>query len=235
MLSCQSLSCAQLFATPWTSAHQAPLAMRFSRQWYWSGLPFPSPGDLPKPGIEPRSPALKTDSLPSYKGTPKVKVKVAQSYLTFCNPMHYTLHGILQARILEWVAFPFSRGSSQPRGRTHISRIAGRFLTSWATVGFLLNFPTSFDPLPYWYALNVICYFPGIFAEMLHVPQTPLLSSSTHPHSSGSSLIPAKPNYKKKKENFSVFHFPIHFLQFILVSLLTDTWLIYKNPYITYF
>ena len=47
-----------------------------------------------------------------------VKVKVAQSRLTLCNPMDYTVHGILQARILEWVAFPFSRGSSQPRDRT---------------------------------------------------------------------------------------------------------------------
>ena len=45
----------------------------------------------------------------------------------------YTVHGILQARILEWVAFPFSRGSSQPRDRTQVSRIAGRFFTSWAT------------------------------------------------------------------------------------------------------
>ena len=57
----------------------------------------------------------------------KVKVKVAQSCLTLCNPMDYTVHGILQARILEWVAFPFSRGSSQPRDRTQVSHIAGRF------------------------------------------------------------------------------------------------------------
>ena len=48
----------QLFATPWTVAHQAPLSMRLSRQEYWSGLPFPPPGDLPSPGIEPTSPAL---------------------------------------------------------------------------------------------------------------------------------------------------------------------------------
>ena len=44
-----------LFATPWTVAHQAPLSMNFSRQEYWSGLPFPSPGDLPDSGIEPMS------------------------------------------------------------------------------------------------------------------------------------------------------------------------------------
>ena len=54
-----------LFATPWTAAHQAPPSMGFSRQEYWSGLPFPSPGDLPDPGIEPRSPALEADALTS--------------------------------------------------------------------------------------------------------------------------------------------------------------------------
>ena len=47
--------------------------------------------------------------------------------------MDYTIHGILQARILEWVAFSFSRGSSQPRDQTQVSRIAGRFFTNWAT------------------------------------------------------------------------------------------------------
>ena len=49
--------------TPWTVAHQAPLSMEFSRQEYWSGLPFPSPGDLPDLGIEPGSPALQANSL----------------------------------------------------------------------------------------------------------------------------------------------------------------------------
>ena len=61
------------------------------------------------------------------------KVKVAQSCMTLCDPMDYTAHEILQARILEWVAFPFSRGSSQPRDRTQVSHIAGRVFTSWAT------------------------------------------------------------------------------------------------------
>ena len=60
-------------------------------------------------------------------------MKVAQSCLTLCSPMDYTVNGILQARILEWVAFPFSRGSSQPRDRAQVSRISGRFFTSWAT------------------------------------------------------------------------------------------------------
>ena len=62
-LSVQSLSRVRLFATPWTVAHQAALSMEFSRQENWSGLPFPSPGDLPKPGVDPRSPASQADSL----------------------------------------------------------------------------------------------------------------------------------------------------------------------------
>ena len=54
-----------LFATPWTGAHQAPPSLGCSRQEYWSGLPFPSPEDLPNPGMEPRSPALQADAFPS--------------------------------------------------------------------------------------------------------------------------------------------------------------------------
>ena len=64
----KSLSRVQLFETPWTVAYQASLSMGFSRQEYWSGLPFPSPGDLPDPGIEPRSPALQADALLLYIG-----------------------------------------------------------------------------------------------------------------------------------------------------------------------
>ena len=61
----KSLSHVRLFAPPWTVAYQAPPSMGFSRQEYWSGLPFPSLGDLPNPGIELRSPALSADALPS--------------------------------------------------------------------------------------------------------------------------------------------------------------------------
>ena len=61
----KSLSHVRLFATPWTVAYQAPQSMEFSRQESWSGLAFPSPGDLPNPGIEPGSPTLQADALPS--------------------------------------------------------------------------------------------------------------------------------------------------------------------------
>ena len=63
-------------------------------------------------------------------GVVGLKVKVTKLYPTFCDPMDYTVHGVLQARILEWVAIPFSRGSSQTRDRTQVSGIAGRFFTS---------------------------------------------------------------------------------------------------------
>ena len=69
----------------------------------------------------------------TWMGKVKVKVKVAQLCPTLCNSMDYTVHGILQARILEWVAFPSSRGSSKPRDRTQVACIAGGFFTSWAT------------------------------------------------------------------------------------------------------
>ena len=112
----KSLSRVRLFSTPWTVACQAPLPMGFSRQECWNGLPLPSPGDILNPGIEPWSPTLQADSLLSEP--PRVVVmytKVTQSYLTLCDPLDYIVHGILQARILEWVAVPFSRRSSQPR------------------------------------------------------------------------------------------------------------------------
>ena len=59
-----------------------------------------------------------------------MKVKITQLYLTLCDRIDYTVHGILQAKILDWVAVPFSRGSSQPVDQTQVSCIAGRFFTS---------------------------------------------------------------------------------------------------------
>ena len=67
----QLLSCVWLFVTPWTIAHQAPLSMGFSRQYYWSRLPFLSPGRLPDPGVEPLFPTLQADCLPSEPKMPK--------------------------------------------------------------------------------------------------------------------------------------------------------------------
>ena len=90
----KSLSHIQLFATPWTVACQAPLSMEFSRQGYWSGLPFPSPGDLPDPGIKPGSSTLQADSYPlSHQGrilptaAAAAAAKSLQSCPTLCNPI----------------------------------------------------------------------------------------------------------------------------------------------------
>ena len=146
-----SLSCSsrvQLFATPWTIACQAPLSMGVSRQEYWNGLPCFSPGDLPNPGIKPEplmSPALACGFLTT-SGTWEAQFnskwsevsEVAHSCPTLCNPMGYSLtgfavHGIFQARVLEWVAISFSRGSSRPRDQTQVSCITGRHFTLWAT------------------------------------------------------------------------------------------------------
>ena len=82
----KSLSRVQLFVTPWTVAYQAPPSMEFSRQEYWSGLPFPSSGDLPDPGIEPRSPALLADTLPSEPPHLSCTLKSPGELFTFPKP-----------------------------------------------------------------------------------------------------------------------------------------------------
>ena len=175
--------------------------MWFPRQEYWSGLPFPSPGDLLNPGIESVSPALQADSLPlCHLGSPwmwisllyiwktnttlqinfasienkdKEKLEmlnsssgshirqkcestqnirekwkmgifkmhcvlIAQLCLTLCDPRDcsppgFSVHGILQARILEWTAIPFSRGTSQHKYQTLVSYLVGRFFTILTT------------------------------------------------------------------------------------------------------
>ena len=129
------LSRVRLCATPWTVARQAALSMEFPRQEYWSGLPFPNPGDLHLLRLM----HWLVDSLPTVlPGKPqpkirKVKLLVAPLYL-FETPrtaacQASSVHGILQARIPEWVAISFSRGSSQPRDRTQVSCIAGGYFT----------------------------------------------------------------------------------------------------------
>ena len=74
-ISVRSLSHVQPFVTLWTVAHKTPQSIEFSRQEYWSGLSFPSPGDLPNPGIEPGSPAMQVDYRLSHQGTERVHNK----------------------------------------------------------------------------------------------------------------------------------------------------------------
>ena len=163
-MSCvQSLQSCSILCDLWTVAHHVPLSMRFLRQEYWSGLPFPSPGDLLDPWIEPVSPLSlfciagefltaeppgKPLSFPDFSKTQTESRMVTVNYCwsditqscpTLCNPVDCSLpgssdHGIFQARVLEWVAISFSRGSSQPRDRTQVFCIASRLFTVWATL-----------------------------------------------------------------------------------------------------
>ena len=133
-----------LCANVWPVARQVPLSMGFSRQEYWSGLPRPPPGDIPNPGIEPRSPALQVDSLPSeppgkLKNTRVGSLSLLQRTfptqelnpgLPHCRQILYHLSHQGSSRTLEWVACPFSRGSFQTRNRTGVSCVAGGFFTS---------------------------------------------------------------------------------------------------------
>ena len=147
------------FVTPWTAAHQAPLSMGFSRQEYWSGLPFPSPGDLSNPRIETmslESPANESEShsvvsnsLQPHGLCPWTSpgqntgvgglsflqgifpTQESNTGLLLCRRILYQLSHKGSPRILEWVAYPISRRSSWPRNRTGVSCIAGRFFTNW--------------------------------------------------------------------------------------------------------
>ena len=137
MLSC--FSHVQLFVTLWTVACQAPLSTGFSRQEYWSGLPCPPPRDFPVPGFEPTSlmspalasrffitsatweaPELLMDNQSYDCGKSVQFSSVFHLCPTLCDPVDCSppgssVLGILQARILEWAAMPFSRGSSGPK------------------------------------------------------------------------------------------------------------------------
>ena len=142
------LSHVQLFVTPWTVAYHAPPSMGFSRQGYWSGLPFPSPGIFPTQGLNPGLLHCR-QTLPSEPpGKPSyyiyiymyficacIYAKSLQSYPTLCNPVNCILpgpsvHGISQARVMERVPFP-SPGDLPDPGMEPVSpALAGGFFTS---------------------------------------------------------------------------------------------------------
>ena len=129
--------------------------MRFSRQWYWSGFPFPSPGDLFNPGIEPRSPALQADSLPSKLQGKQAKnaAKSRQLCPTLCDPINgsptgSSVSGILQARILEWVAISFSNAWKWKVKVKLLSRV--RLLATPWTAAFQALPSMGFSRQEYW-------------------------------------------------------------------------------------
>ena len=124
------ISCIQLF--PWTVAHQTPLSMGFSRQEYWSGLPFPSPGDLPNPEIEPRSPASQADSLLSESPGLTIHVHVSP---------------------LSWISVPF-RVTTEPWGEFPVLHSRFSLVIYFIYSSVYMSIPTSqFLPPPFWTGL----------------------------------------------------------------------------------
>ena len=113
-------------------------------------------------------------------------MEVTRSLLTLCDPMDYTVHGILQARILEWVNFPFSKGSSQLRDQTQVSHIAGGFFTSWAT----REAQEYYNGLP--------CPPPGSLPNPGVEPRSPKLQADS---------IPSEPSAKPKKLEWVAYPF----------------------------
>ena len=117
--------CLTLATPPWTVSLQAPLCMELSRQEYWTGLPFPSPEDLPHPGIKPMTSLhcgqilylLSRQGSPVLAHSSSSSNSVSSSVMSDscnpmdCSPLDSSVHGILQASVLEWVAIRFSRES----------------------------------------------------------------------------------------------------------------------------
>ena len=122
----------RLFATLWTVAHQAPLSMGFSREELWSGLPYPPPGDLPSPGIEPRSPTLLVGSLQSeLPGKSKNSGVGSLSLLQGIVLTQKSNQGLLHCRqILYQLSHKGSPRSSGPSNQTRVSCIADGFFTN---------------------------------------------------------------------------------------------------------
>ena len=121
---CELLSRVWLFANPWTVAHQAPLSMGFSKQNYWTVLPFPSPGYLPDPGIKPKSLAMKADSLPSeHEGSPNweiVKDREAWRAADLGTLSDWTAQPQCNIALWSWVP-PKEVKNSHPQGQVRVS------------------------------------------------------------------------------------------------------------------
>ena len=144
-------------ATPWTVACQAPLSLGFPRQEYWSGLPCPSLGDLPDPGIDPESPALTgrffITEPPGKSLLGAAAAKSLQSCPTLCDsrddsPPGSSVPGILQARTLEWVAISFSNAWKWKEKVKLLSRVP-LLATPW-TVAYQATLSMGISRQEYW-------------------------------------------------------------------------------------
>ena len=135
-----SLNHVHLFVTSWTVALQAPLSIEFSKQEYWSGLPFPSPGGLPNPGIEPRSPALQADSLPAEPELVPRNLNLL-NHIPWGQGRFFSPQGLKPFANFFFFALPQSMwdlsSSSQSRDQTHTLALE-QSLKHWATV-FSIN------------------------------------------------------------------------------------------------
>ena len=134
LFSCKA--CPTLLPSPWAVSHQLPLSLVFPRQESGVGCHFLLQGIFPTQGWNPRCPCLLCGRWILYQWATWEALEVTMwkflSCLILFNSLGYIVHRILQARILEWVAIPFSRGSSQPRNWTGVSWLAGGFFTNWA-------------------------------------------------------------------------------------------------------
>ena len=142
-------SCLTL-ATPWTVACQAPLAMGFCRQEYWSGLLLPSPGDLPNPGIKPRSPALQADSLPTELWGKPLYKKFYKTKSTFCLNQKVFPQTIFSKAVSTVIL-----GTSSFLAPTCVLRLFGRlqlFAAPW-TVAHQVPLSMGFSRQEYWSGL----------------------------------------------------------------------------------
>ena len=199
--SCSVLS--NSFVTPWTVTPQAPLSMKFSRQEYWCELPVPSPGDLPGPGTEPRSPTLQADSLlfePPGKPSTETKwlgpatAKSLQSCLTLCDPIDSSppgsaIPGILQARTLEWVAISFSNAW---KGKVKVKSVScvWLFVTPW-TAAHQPPPSMGFSRQEYWSGWPLPSPWLGPNHFYLSVPfSRSVMSSSLPPHGLHHARLP---------------------------------------------
>ena len=156
---CQLLNRVRLFVTPWIIAHQAPLSIGLSRREYWSGLPFPSPQELPNPGTEPGSPALQTDSLPSeLQGSSYIKYLSVDIYKGITHICIYN-ETFIKIKILKTQSIQHKQCQrhSPPRGLSHMLHFKEFLLQT--LMGRQRIAVKEFKPGKKKY---LVCYFPQI-------------------------------------------------------------------------
>ena len=157
------------------AAHQAPPSLGFSRQEHWSGLPFPSPMHSYILYILKWQIQLYMMNISIYdeRRNEWESLSCVWLFATLWTLAHQVplAHGILWARILKWAAIPFSRGSCQPRDRTWISCVTGRFFTIWAT-RVAHQYPYTYTPFTYVYKKCEHTKFTGEFLYLLYILRT---------------------------------------------------------------